>query len=55
MWGRTGELNEARAALLASNGFAALVVAYCRFKDFPAADKYITLDLCLTLSVQLIG
>ena len=35
MWGRTGGIREDRAALLASNGFASLTIAYYRFKDLP--------------------
>ncbi|XP_068695063.1 peroxisomal succinyl-coenzyme A thioesterase-like [Montipora foliosa] len=43
MWGRTGGLREDRAALLASSGFATLVLAYCEFRDLP--QKYDVLDL----------
>jgi len=43
MWGRTGGIREDRAALLASNGFAALALAYCEYKDLP--QKYDVLDL----------
>lgn len=43
MWGRTGGMREDRAALLASNGFAALTIAYCLFKDLPG--RYGVLDL----------
>ena len=43
MWGRTGGLREDRAALLASNGFAALALAYCEYRDLP--QKYDVLDL----------
>ena len=35
MWGGTGGIREDRAALLASNGFAALALAYCEYKDLP--------------------
>jgi len=43
MGGRTGGIREDRAALLASNGFAALALAYCEYKDLP--QKYDVLDL----------
>ena len=43
MWGRTGGLREDRAALLVSNGFAALALAYCEYRDLP--QKYDVLDL----------
>lgn len=43
MWGRTGGIREDRAALLASNGFASLALAYTEFKDLP--DKYDALEL----------
>ena len=43
MWGRTGGIREDRAALLASNGFAALALAYCEYRDLP--QKYEVLDL----------
>ena len=43
MWGRTGGIREDRAALLASNGFASLTIAYSQFKDLP--DKCDILDL----------
>ena len=35
LWGRTGGLREDRAALLASNGFATLALAYWVFRDLP--------------------
>ena len=34
-WGFSGGLREDRAALLAANGFAALAIAYCYYKDLP--------------------
>ena len=43
MWGRTGGIREDRAALLASNGFAVLALAYCQYRDLP--QKYDVLDL----------
>ena len=35
MWGFSGGLREDRAALLGANGFAALAIAYCEYKDLP--------------------
>ena len=35
MWGFSGGLREDRAALLAANGFAALAISYCEYKDLP--------------------
>ena len=43
LWGCTGGIREDRAALLASNGFATLTVAYCEYRDLP--DKYDVLHL----------
>ena len=43
LWGRTGGIREDRAALLASNGFASLTIAYCEYRDLP--DKYDVLHL----------
>ena len=35
MWGRNGGIREDRAALLASNGFASLTIAYSLYRDLP--------------------
>ena len=43
LWGRTGGIREDRAALLASNGFASLTIAYCEYRDLP--DKYDVLHI----------
>ena len=42
LWGRTGGIREDRAALLASNGFAVLALAFCGYKDL--REKYGVLD-----------
>ncbi|XP_043943808.1 bile acid-CoA:amino acid N-acyltransferase-like [Protopterus annectens] len=41
LWGGAGGLNEFRAALLASHGFATLVVAYTNHPDLPYPNYYI--------------
>lgn len=43
LWGRPGGIREDRAALLASNGFASLALAYWGFRDLP--KKFGTLDI----------
>ena len=43
MWGCTGGIREDRAALLASNGFAALALPYCEYRDLP--QRHDALDL----------
>ena len=43
MWGYGGGIREDRAALLASNGFAVLALAFCEYRDLP--QRYDVLDL----------
>ena len=42
MHGTTGGLNETKAALLASNGFATLALAFSRYQDL---GKYLDIDV----------